>query len=435
MLLQQAFQFELRPNGDQQRAMRRTAGCRRAVFNKALALQQDNHAAGGKYITYNTLALNLKAWRDAPETAWLKDAPFHTLQQALRDMDRAFKNFFTGLAAFPQFKKKGRGDAFRFPDPKQFQVDQQNGRLKLPKFGWMRYRNSRPILGAIRNITISSKCGKWFASIQTEREVEQPVPTATTAVGVDVGIKRFAAFSDGSYLAPLNSFKKHEQRLKKYQRRMSHKAKCSSKKFSNNWKKAKAKVGKIYHDMANVRKDYLHKATAAISKNHALVAIEHLQIKNMSQSAKGTAEKPGRNVRQKSGLNRAILDQGWFEFRRQLDYKLAWRGGWLVPVPAHYTSQTCPCCGAVDKASRRSQSEFLCTTCWYEDNADAVGAINVLDRAMEIVGQVGQEGQDTAHACAGYASTARIACQVNGAVMPSATGTHRSDLSVQRQAP
>jgi putative transposase len=424
MLLQQAFQFELRPNGDQQRAMRRTAGYRRVVFNKALALQQEHRAAGGKYITYNTLALNLKAWRDAPDTAWLKDAPFHTLQQALRDLDRAYQNFFKGLAAFPTFKKKGRGDSFRFPDPKQIEVDQQNGRIKLPKFGWMRYRNSRQIVGDIRNVTISSKCGKWFASIQTQREVAEPVPQATSAIGVDVGINRFAAFSDGAHLAPLNSFRKHEQRLKKYQRRMSRKVK-----FSHNWKKAKAKVTKIHHDIANARKDYLHKATTAISKNHALVAIEDLQVRNMSKSASGTVDAPGRNVRAKAGLNKAILDQGWFEFRRQLDYKLSWRGGWLVSVPAHYTSQTCPCCGTVDRASRRSQSEFLCTTCWYEDNADTVGAINVLDRALAILSS---EGQDTAQACAGYDSTARIACEVNGAVRPSAAGTRRSDQSGYR---
>ena len=138
MLIQQAFQFTLRPNGELQRAFRRTAGCRRYVMNKALETQRNNYSAGGKYLSYATLCKQLTIWRAAPEKIWLKDAPFHTLQQGLRDLDRAFKNFFKGLAGFPTVKKKDRGDSFRFPDPKQFKVDEANSRICLPKFGWVR---------------------------------------------------------------------------------------------------------------------------------------------------------------------------------------------------------------------------------------------------------------------------------------------------------
>jgi putative transposase len=132
------------------------------------------------------------------------------------------------------------------------------------------------------------------------------------AVGIDVGIARFATLSDGSFVEPLNSFRKHEARLRRYQRAMSRKTK-----FSSNWKKAKAKVQKIHTRIANVRKDFLHKASATISKNHALVVVEDLKVSNMSRSAKGTVDAPGRNVRAKSGLNKSILDQGWGEFRSQ----------------------------------------------------------------------------------------------------------------------
>ncbi|GGE72151.1 putative transposase [Paenalcaligenes hominis] len=132
----------------------------------------------------------------------------------------------------------------------------------------------------------------------------------------------------------------------------------------------------------------------------------------MSQSAAGTTEQPGRNVRAKSGLNKTILDQGWFEFRRQLDYKMAWAEGWLVAVPPHYTSQTCPECGHCSKANRLTQAQFRCVECGVEENADEVGAINVL-----------------------RAGHAQFACEVSGAVMPPAAGTHRSDSGTAQRLP
>jgi putative transposase len=151
-------------------------------------------------------------------------------------------------------------------------------------------------------------------------------------------------------------------------------------KFSQNWHKAKRKVQKVHTHIANARKDFLHKTTSALSKNHAMVAIEDLQVCNMSKSAAGSAEKPGKNVAAKSGLNKSLLDQGWFEFRRQLQYKLDWSGGILVAVPPQYTSQTCPCCGHVASANRKTQAKFECLDCGYENNADVVGAMNILAR-------------------------------------------------------
>ena len=375
----QAFKYELMPNGEQQRNMRRFAGACRFVFNKALALQQANHEAGGKFISYVAMAKQLTAWRNGSETPWLKDSPVHPLQHALKDLEKAYKNFFEKRADFPRFKRKGQSDSFRYPDPKQIKLDQGNGRIFLPKLGWLRYRNSREASGEVRNVTVSQSGGKWFVSIQTRREVETPLPTGGI-VGIDMGIARFATFSDGTYLAPLDSFKKHQQRLKRYQRRMARKVK-----FSQNWKKAKAKVTQIHIDIANARKDYLHKASHAISQNHAIVCIEDLQVRNMSKSSKGNAETHGKQVRQKSGLNRAILDQGWGEFRRQLDYKLAWRGGHLIAVPPQYTSQTCPCCGHVSKDNRQTQAKFECVDCGFEENADVVGAINVLERGQRLL--------------------------------------------------
>ncbi|OYV75608.1 MAG: cytosine methyltransferase [Chromatiales bacterium 21-64-14] len=394
----QAFKCELMPTGEQQRQMRRFAGSCRFVFNKALALQKERHERGEKKLGYAGLCKELTGWRNGAGTPWLSDAPIHPLQQALKDLERAYSNFFAKRADFPRFKKKGRHDRFRYPDPKQIKLDQGNSRIFLPKLGWLRYRNSRDVLGTVKNVTVSRSCGKWYISIQTEREVVQPIPQGG-AVGIDMGVIRFATLSDGTFYAPLNSFKRHETALRKAQQAMSRKIK-----FSNNWRKAKARVQKIHSRIGNARRDYLHKTSTAISQNHAMVCIEDLQVRNMSRSAAGTTEQPERNVRAKSGLNKAILDQGWFEFRRQLEYKLAWNGGWLVAVPPQYTSRTCPCCGHVSADNRQTQAQFLCVECGFEENADVVGAINVL-----------------------RAGHARFACEVSGAAMPPAAGTHRSD--------
>ena len=394
----QAFKYELKPTGEQQRQMRRFAGSCRFVFNKALALQKARYEQGEKKLGYAGLCKQLTEWRNDTETVWLADAPVHPLQQTLKDLERAYSNFFAKRADFPRFKKRGQSDSFRYPDPKQIKLDQGNGRVFLPKLGWLRYRNSRDVLGAVKNITVSQNSGKWFVSIQTAREVEQPIPQGD-AVGIDMGVVRFATLSDGTFFAPLDSFKQHQERLRKAQQSMSRKTP-----FSNNWKRAKLRVQRIHSRIGNARRDFLHKISTAISQNHAMVCIEELQVRNLTKSAAGSTEKPGKNVRAKSGLNKRILDQGWFEFRRQLDYKLAWNGGWLVAVPPQNTSRTCPCCDHVSADNRRTQALFLCVQCGFEANADVVAAINVL-----------------------RAGHARFACEVSGAVMPPAAGTHRSD--------
>ena len=366
------YPFELIHNVEQTRAMRRYAGACRFVYNKALAWQNEQYAADKTFkFSYTKLANLLPDWKKDSATAWLKESPSQTLQQALKNLEASFKNFFAKRADFPKFKRRGQHDSFRFPQG--FKIEQGNNRVFLPKLGWLRYRNSRKILGTIKNITVSSINGKWFISVQTEQEVEQPVHIATSAVGIDLGITRFATLSTGESFAPANSLRTKHARLARYQRAMSRKTK-----FSNNWLKAKRKVSKLHHTIANIRKDYLHKTSNTISKNHAMIVIEDLKVRNMSKSAKGLIDKPGHNVKAKSGLNKSILDQGWFEFRRQLEYKQAWRGGWVQTVPPQYTSQRCSCCGYVAKSNRTSQSRFECLNCGHAENADINAARNIL---------------------------------------------------------
>jgi putative transposase len=395
MQILQAFRYELRPTSVQNDAMRRFAGSCRFVYNKGLVLQKELHGRGERKLGYAGLSKALTGWRSSCETSWLADAPVHPLQQALKDLERAYTNFFAGRAQFPQFRKRGLNDSFRYPDAKQFRLDQSNHRIFLPKLGWLRYRASRPVKGTVRNVTVSLSAGRWFVSIQTEREVERPVHPSTTEVGIDLGVVRFATLSNGEVIEAASSYKKQRNRLRKAQQSLSRK-----KKFSSNWKKAKARVRRVHTRIANVRRDFLHKTSTTISKNHAVVYVEDLKVRNMSRSAKGTRSEPGKNVRAKSGLNRAILDQGWSEFRRQLGYKLAWRGGELVVVPPHFTSQTCPASGHVSSENRRRQAEFVCVECGYREHADLVGAINVL-----------------------RAGHARIACEVSSAVRLPAAGT------------
>ena len=242
----------------------------------------------------------------------------------------------------------------------------------MPKIGWVRYRNSRAISGSLKNVTVSQKCGKWYISIQTEFETETPIPNGGE-VGIDMGIMRFATLSNGEYFEPINAFKNLKGKLAKLQKRFKNKTK-----FSKNRQRLKAKIAKLHQKISNIRKNYLHQISSKISKNHAIVYVEDLQVAHMSKSAKGNAEQHGKNVKQKSGLNRAILDQSWYEFRRQLAYKLTWNGGFLFVVPPQNTSRCCPNCGHTAKDNRQTQANFECVGCGYQNNADVVGAINIL---------------------------------------------------------
>ncbi|PAX53548.1 RNA-guided endonuclease InsQ/TnpB family protein, partial [Escherichia coli] len=248
---------------------------------------------GNKYIPYGKMASWLVEWKNATETQWLKDAPSQPLQQSLKDLERAYKNFFRKRAAFPRFKKRGQNDAFRYPQG--VKLDQEN---------------SRQVTGVVKNVTVSQSCGKWYVSIQTESEVSTPVHSSASMVGLDAGVAKLATLSDGTVFEPVNSFQKNQKKLARLQRLLSRKVK-----FSNNWQKQKRKIQRLHSRIANIRRDYLHKVTTTVSKNHAMIVIEDLKVSNMSKSAAGTVSQPGRNVRAKSGLNRSILDQGWYEMR------------------------------------------------------------------------------------------------------------------------
>ena len=267
----QGYRFELRVNEEEAHQMLGFAGSCRFVFNRALALQQEIYDLCGFRPGYAELCEEMARWKKEPEMSWLKDAPSQALQQSLKNLENAWDRHFKShqklkagkikpnqLAGPPQFKKKGQRDSFRFPQG--FKVDQQSRRVFLPEPGWIRYRNSREVLGEVSNVRVRQTGGKWFLSIQTEREVKKPVHPSTSVVGIDVGVVRFAPLSTGTVIEPLNSFKQHEDQLLKAQQALSRKEK-----YRRNWKKAKAKVQRIHARIANVRRDFLHKTSSVLS--------------------------------------------------------------------------------------------------------------------------------------------------------------------------
>ncbi|MHB8198995.1 MAG: RNA-guided endonuclease InsQ/TnpB family protein [Vulcanimicrobiaceae bacterium] len=372
VIRRQGYRFRLKPTQAEAALLRRFVGCSRFVWNEVLALNALRHECGEKRLGYKAMCEYLVYLKD--EYPFLREVHSQPLQQTLKDLATAYQRAFDPKlsARFPRFKKRGRPQGIRFPQG--FAID--GGGVSLPKIGWIGFRKSREIEGTPKNVTASSDGNHWYVTIQAEREVSEPVHASESAVGIDLGVVRFAALSDGTFVQGANAFKKYEKRLAFYQRRMARKVK-----FSANWRKAKTKVTRIQRKAANLRNDMLHKASTTISKNHVVVVMEDLRITNMTASAKGTLEDPGTNVRAKSGLNRRILDQGWGEFRRQLGYKLEWTGGTLLLVDPRNTSRTCANCGHVSRENRQTQAAFRCVACGHAANADTNAAINILRRA------------------------------------------------------
>ena len=236
MLIRKAFKFEIMPNGEQLRRMKQFCGCARFVFNRALAWQKERYEQDNNHkFSYTKIANLLPHWKK--ELTWLKECHSQVLQQSLKDLESAFKYFFEKCTAYPKFKRRGEKDSFRYPQG--IKLEQHNSRIYLPKIGWVRYRNSRDVVGEIKNVIVSQKCGKWFVAIQTE--FEQAIPTHQGGeIGIDMGIVRFATLSNGQYYAPCNAFNRLKGKLAKLQRQLKNKLK-----FSRNWQKLNAKISKL----------------------------------------------------------------------------------------------------------------------------------------------------------------------------------------------
>ena len=404
-----SFKFELLASEVQRSALSRNAGCRRFVFNKALALQNERKAKGEKLLSYGEMASELVRWKKKEETAFLKESMSQPLQQALRDLDRAIRgdSFRSkndpARKGWPKFKAKDIGDGFRIPQFKEADIDDVNGRVKLPKIGWMRYRRTRPIAfknadgsltsGTVKQIHVNKDCGRWFVVFTAEFVVVRPDMKALD-VGIDIGVVHAVATSNGEfYDLDTDKLKGIEKQIAKLQRKLSlilsSRKKLAEKGLAEPFDKTKPgrkrrrlkeRIQKLYRRMRCIRQAFYQTTARALAQEYGCVYAENLKTRNMTKSAKGTVESPGKRVKQKSGLNRAILRTGFFGLSQAVEWQLTKAGGIFEKVPPAYTSCTCPVCGCCNKRNRPKQAVFRCIHCGYANNADTVGAINVLKK-------------------------------------------------------
>lgn len=374
MLIRRANKHCAEPTPYQAQALGQWVGACRHEYNHALEQRRFEYRTYGFSLAYVQQAKELTGRRAT--TDWLDFAPVHALQNALRDLDEAFSRFLKGLCGYPTPRKKFKNDSLTLPgeDVEFKRLSKHHGAIKLPKIGWVRFRGFRPLGGALRSVTFRRKAGKWFVSVLWAREIPNPPQSQDQAIGIDRGVAVFAATSVGELIDPRNAFNAICPKLAKLHKRLARKVK-----FSSNWTKLKGKISRLRMHEANARRDFLHKVSTDLAKSHGVYRMEKLRVRNMTASAKGTAEEPGNNVAQKSGLNRNILDQGWGMFATFLEYKEHERGGRVEFTPAPYTSLRCPNpnCGHTHANNRPTRDRFCCEACGYEGHADIVGAINV----------------------------------------------------------
>ena len=375
MLRHQGYSFRLRGLSDAQaQTLAEMDGQARWLWNLFLKADRERGKDGHRPASFAERCIALTWLRSRPQLKWLAAGSAPAQQAVLRNLADAWARYFAGLAKPPVFKKKGEDSGFRWSGRQHAQLDQTNSRIKLPKLGWVRYRNSRRVEGEVINVTLRRSGRGWQMSVGTEREVAEPKRRPfDDRVGIDMGISVHTALSNGHKEPGPMALRAAAALLRREQRKLARRKKGSKRRL-----KQVHKVAGVHQRVANVRKDHLHKLTTAIAKSHGLVCVEDLKVANMSRSAKGTLDQPGRNVQAKAGLNRSILDQGWSEMRRQLAYKLEWNGGTLVAVPPANTSRRCSSCQHTDKASRPSQTMFVCTACGHAMNADTNAAKNIL---------------------------------------------------------
>ena len=294
------------------------------------------------------------------ELPWLADVPRNVCTQLLVELDKAWQRCFAKLARAPRWKRKGL-DALGLcePHPKTWRLD--GSQIRFPKLGNLRAVVHREPFGKPKTCTLREEAGQWFASLVYETEVAEPAPRTTPVIALDRGVVNVIADSDGNIVENPRYLDAAATRLARAQRSVSRK-----KKGSKNRGKAKCRVAVLHRKVRRQREHMLHNISARLSKSHAIVVVEKLQIGNM--------------VKASSGLARSILGAGWGRLVEQLKYKTAALGGAVVEVPAAYSSQTCNACGHVAAESRRAQAVFECVGCGVREHADINAAKVLLQR-------------------------------------------------------
>jgi len=377
-VINRGFRYKLIPTQEQNSLFLQFSGVCRLIYNLALEQRRDHWRAyqriHEKKLNYFAQARELTALR--AEFDWIAAVCQTCEQQALRDLDKAFKNFFSGRSGYPSPRKKGVNDTFRFLG-REVEIKKMNGKWSavwLPKIGWVKFRNTRSMRGKIKNVSVTLDSNGWHASFVCEIEHVAPA-NICPSVGIDRGVANTLTLSTGEMLSIPRSIYILERKRRRVQKIVARKKRGSQRRI-----KATRRVSQLSARITRIRRDWQHKVALNIAKRFGAVVLEDLNIKNMTASAKGTLTAPGRNVRQKAGLNRSIRNQGWGGFETILAYKLEERGGTLISIDPAYTSQTWSECGTVDSMSRESQALFSCRHCGFRAHADHNAAINILRR-------------------------------------------------------
>jgi putative transposase len=412
----QGFRFALDPTAAQKRALASHCGAARFAFNWGLDLVKERLEArrreGAQEVPWNLPALRREWNRIKEEKApWWRENSKEAYSSGLDSLARALGNFTAskkgtrmGRFCFPVYHRRGRRDSCRFTTGVLRVDDRQH--VSLPRLPRLRTHEKTDTLlrrlqeGRARILTasISREADRWFCSFTCEvNRTHSACNGHDDVIGVDLGLLRLATMSNGEIVEGPRALQRSRHRLRRLARTVSRRLKGSARR-----RRAISKVARAHRRVANLRRDHLHKLTTELAKNHGQVVIEDLNVRGMMSSAKGTIREPGRNVQAKAGLNRAIADAAFGEFRRILDYKCGWYGSRLAIAPRFFaSSRRCSDCGEMRDNLRLDERIFVCTGCGMSLDRDLNAARNLVWWAETSGKQVAASAAETENARGG----------------------------------
>jgi len=371
-----AYKYRIYPSQEQKDTMAKIFGQVRFVYNLGLETKISAYVGNKKHLKCFDLNKQITELKntDAP---WLKESPSQALQMSMANLDNAYTNFFKG-AGFPKFKNRYGKQSFQLPQGVYLENDKQ---IFIPKLKLVDIDLHREFKGEIKTVTVSkSITDKYYVSILIETSELKPDKKPIkieTSVGIDLGIKDFVITSDGMKFKNHDFFKSAMNELRIEQRSLARK-----KKDSNHYKKQKMVVALLHEHIRNQRQDYLHQISKYLVDNYDTICMEDLNVQGMSSRCKPKKDENGKYIPNgqaaKSGLNKAILDMGWSEFKSMIEYKCDWYGKNLSVIGRFDpSSKTCSCCGSINKELTLKDREWTCTKCGSIHDRDVNAAINI----------------------------------------------------------